>query len=148
MGSSFRMQRRFGRLVLVFGCLLAGTAGCSTPAPPVTAAFDGSYIGQDSLVGGGGFLCGLPLRDLMITVRNGEFDYPFQVAPPRDAPLPARIAPDGTVAGQMQYGTTGNSPRRDYITAWVILSGRITGTILDATIVDLRCARRLVVRRN
>jgi hypothetical protein len=142
------MRRKFGILVLVFGCLLAGTAGCSSPAAPLSTAFDGSYVGQDSLIGGGGFLCGLPMRDLTITVRNGEFDYPFQVAPPRDAPLPVRVAPDGTVTGQMQYGATGNSPRRDYLTVWVTLSGRITGTTLDATIVDLRCARRLVVRRN
>ena len=142
------MQRKFGRLVLVFGCLLAGAAGCSTPAPPVSAAFDGTYTGQDSLIGGGGYVCGLPMRDLIITVRNGEFDYPFQVAPPRDAPLPVRVAPDGMVTGQMQYGTSDYTPRREYITAWVSLSGRITATTLDATVVDLRCARRLVVRRN
>ena len=142
------MRRKFGRLVLVFTCLLAGTAGCATQAPPITTAFDGTYIGQDALIGGGGFLCGSPLRDLMITVRNGAFDYPFQVAPPRDAPLAVRIAPDGTVTGQMQYGATGYSPRRDYVTAWVILSGRITGPIMDATILDLRCARRLLARRN
>jgi hypothetical protein len=142
------MRRKFSRFVLVLGCLLAGAAGCSAPAPSITTAFDGTYVGQDGLVGGVDYLCGTPIRDLMITVRNGAFDYPFLVAPPRDAPLPVRIAPDGTAAGGMQYGTSDNTPRRDYVTAWVYLSGRVTGTILDATIVDLRCARRLVVRRN
>jgi hypothetical protein len=142
------MQRSFRRFVVVLGCLVTSGAGCSTTAPPMSTAFDGTYVGQDSLTGGGGYLCGLPVRDLTITVRNGEFDYPFQVAPPRDAPLPARIAPDGTVTGEMQYGTSDYTPRRDYVTAWVTLSGRITGTTLDATIVDLRCARRLIARRN
>ncbi len=142
------MRRKFSRFVLVFGYLLAGAAGCSAPIPPVTSAFDGTYVGQDGLAGGVDYLCGTPSRDLVITVRNGQFDYPFLVAPPRDAPLPVRIAPDGTVAGAMQYGTSDNTPRRDYVTAWVFVSGRVTGTILDATIVDLRCARRLVVRRN
>lgn len=142
------MRRKFSRFVLVSGCLLAGAASCSVPTPSVTTAFDGTYVGQDGLVGGVSFLCGTPMRDLAITVRDGAFDYPFLVAPPRDAALPARIAPDGIVAGGMQYGTSDNTPRRDYVTAWVYLSGRVTGTILDATIVDLRCARRLVVRRN
>ena len=107
------------------------------------------YVGQDSLVrGGDAFLCGLPTRDLSFTVRNGQFDYPFQVAPPRTAPLPVRLAADGTVAGQLQYGTSESAFRREYITAQAILSGRVTGDTLEATISDLRCTRRLIARRQ
>jgi hypothetical protein len=136
-----------GRLALFAGWLLAGAASCAPPAPP-SPAFDGMYVGQDSLVRGGGFLCGLPTRELSITIRNGQFDYPFQVAPPRTAPLPAQIAADGTVTGQLEYGTTEYTSWRGYLTAVAILSGRVTGDILEATISDLRCTRRLVARRT
>ena len=136
------------RLAFLCGWLLAGPAGCAPPAPP-SPAFDGMYIGQDSLVrGSAGYLCGLPGRDLSITIRNGQFDYPFQVAPPRTAPMPARVVADGTVAGQLQYGTTQSDFRREYITAQAILAGRITGDTMEATINDLRCTRRLLARRR
>ena len=140
-------EHALSRLALLCGWLLAGAAGCAPPAPP-SPAFDGMYIGQDSLVRGGGFLCGLPTRDLSITIRNGEFDYPFQVAPPRTAPMPVRVVADGTVDGQLEYGTTQPAARREYVTAQAILSGRITGDTLEATISDLRCTRRLLARRS
>jgi hypothetical protein len=136
-----------GRLTFFGAWLLAGAAGCAPPAPP-SPAFDGIYVGQDSIVRGGGFLCGLPTRDLSITIRNGQFDYPFQVAPPRTAPLPVQVAADGMVAGQIQYGTTEYTAWRGYITVLAIFSGRITGDTLEATISDYRCTRRLVARRN
>lgn len=137
----------FGRLAVLCGWLLAGAGGCAPPPPP-SPAFDGMYVGQDSLVRGAGFLCGLPARDLSITIRNGGFDYPFEVAPPRTAPMPARVTADGTVTGQLTYGTTDYTSRRGYITALAILSGRIVGGTLEATISDLRCTRRLLARRG
>ena len=136
-----------GRLALFSGWLLAGAAGCAPPAPP-SPAFDGMYVGQDSLVRGGGFLCGLSTRDLSMAIRNGQFDYPFQVMPPRTAPMLVRVAADGTVAGQLEYGTSESAFRREYITAQATLSGRITGDTIEATISDLRCTRRLVARRS
>jgi hypothetical protein len=135
------------RLAIFCGWLLAGASGCAPPPPP-SPAFDGMYAGQDSLVRGGGFLCGLPARDLSFTIRNGQFDYPFQVAPPRTAPLPVRVAADGTMTGVLEYGATDYTSRRGFTTALAIVSGRITGGTLEATISDPRCTRRLVARRG
>jgi hypothetical protein len=87
-----------------------------------------------------------------IEVQNGQFAYPFQVNPPRVAPLPVQIFEDGTLAGQMQYGTSLEedsllflrTPRTD----WVTLRGRITGAALEATITNIRCVRRLRAQRE
>ena len=90
------------------GLALAGCAGIADTTPPVPAAgaqFDGSYVGQDTLLSGVAFLCGAADLPERIEVQNGQFAYPFQVNPPRVAPLPVQIFEDGTLAGQMQYGT-------------------------------------------
>jgi hypothetical protein len=129
--------------------LLAGWAallsGCANP--PLTLAggqYDGTYHSRDILVSGVAFQCGTPSIPEEIQIRDGRFAYPFQVSPPRVAPLPVEIAGDGTMAGQMQYGTGEEIPAfsRDRID-WVYLRGRISGTILDATITTMRCARQL-----
>ena len=85
------------------GC--AGIAGTTPPAPAAGAQFDGSYVGQDTLLSGVAFLCGAANLPERIEVQNGQFAYPFQVNPPRVAPLHVQIFEDGTLAGQMQYGT-------------------------------------------
>ncbi len=62
---------------------------------------------------------------------------------------PWMMAADGSMAGQMQYGTGEEIPAlsRDRID-WVRLSGRISGTTMDATITTLRCVRRLTAQRS
>lgn len=142
-----------GPLSLLAGCAfaLAGCAGLPGAAPALPAAgsqFDGTYAGQNSLVSGWGFLCGAPSYPETIAVSGGRFDYPFAVNPPRTAPVAVQIAADGTFRGQMQYGTEDFGPRSRYLTAWVTVTGRITGTMLDATVTDLRCVRRLTAQRG
>jgi hypothetical protein len=131
--------------------LLAGAAlvsGCAPSVPAAGTQFDGTYAGQDTLVGGGGYQCGAPSFPETIAVRGGRFDYPYTVNAPRTAPLPVQVAADGTIHGQMQYGTSEYGPfRRDeFMPAWVTLDGRIVDTTLEATITDLRCVRRLTAR--
>jgi hypothetical protein len=136
------------RLVLLGGWA-AIFGGCTaTPAPvPAGTRYDGRYVGQDTLVAGVAFLCGAPALPLDISVRDGRFDYPFQVSPPRAAALPVIIAADGTMAGQMQYGTGEEIPEfsRDRID-WVYLRGRVSEAMMDATVSTERCVRRLTGR--
>jgi hypothetical protein len=138
------------RLYLLGGCAVV-FGGCAiTPRlPPAGPRYDGVYISQDTLMSGVAFQCGA--RDLpeRIEVRDGQFAYPFQVSPPRVAPLPVEIAPDGAMAGQMQYGTGEEiyAFSRDR-TDWVFLRGRISGTRMDATITTARCARQLAGQRS
>jgi len=131
------------------GCV--GFVGTTPSVPPAGSQFDGSYVGQDTLLSGVAFLCGAANLPESIEVKNGQFAYPFQVNPPRVAPLPVQVFADGTLAGQMQYGTLLEEdspwfgfPRTD----WVTLRGRITGAALDATITNIRCVRRLMAQRK
>ena len=129
---------------LLSGCAVV-LAGCVGPGlPPAGPRYDGVYVSQDRLVSGVAFQCGAPDLPERIEVRNGRFAYPFQVSPPRIAPLPVEIAADGSMAGQMQYGMGEElfGFSRD-LTDWVFLRGRISGTTMDATITTTRCARRL-----
>ncbi len=111
--------------------------------------FDGNYAAQDTLVSGVAFQCGQPILPERIEVRGGKFAYPFQVSPPRVAPLPVQVASDGTLAGQIQYSTGEDIPvlSRDR-TDWVLLRGRISGNTLEATITNLRCTRHLTAQRT
>ena len=136
-------------------CLaLAGCAGIADTTPPVPAAgtqLDGSYVGQDTLLSGVAFLCGAADLPERIEVQNGQFAYPFQVNPPRVAPLPVQIFEDGTLAGQMQYRHVAGGVRRCFRSLgrdWVTLRGRITGAALEATITNIRCVRRLRAQRK
>jgi hypothetical protein len=126
-------------------------AGCAipSPSPPAGTQYDGTYIGQDSLVSGVDFQCGAATLEERLDIRGGRFDYPFQVSPPRVASLPVQIAINGAMAGQMQYGT-GDEIRefsRDRVD-WVYLRGGITGTTMDATISNIHCVRRLIAERS
>ena len=134
------VQRMKTTALMAWVLALAGCAGIADTTPPVPAAgtqFDGSYVGQDTLLSGVAFLCGAADLPERIEVQDGQFAYPFQVNPPRVAPLPVQIFEDGTLAGQMQYGTVlqddsllvPRTPRTD----WVTLRGRITGAALEAT---------------
>ena len=148
------VQRMKTTVLTACGLALAGCAGIAGTTPPVPAAgaqFDGSYVGQDTLLSGVAFLCGAANLPERIEVQNGQFAYPFQVNPPRVAPLHVQIFEDGTLAGQMQYGTLLEEdlpmfffPRTD----WVTLRGRITGAELEATITNIRCVRRLRAQRK
>jgi hypothetical protein len=142
--------KRICRLALLAAWTLAVLGACAPPtAPPAGTAFDGTYAGQATLVSGGpGFICGELAQPLTIVVRSGRFDYPFEFDPPRTTPLPVQIAADGTLNGQMQYGTVDYTPRRDYLTAWATVAGRVSGTTLEATVAGLRCVRRMVVQRG
>jgi hypothetical protein len=138
------------RLYLLSGCTLLFCSCAIAPAPaPAGTQYDGTYTGQDRLLSGVAFQCGAPDMAETIEVHDGRFWYPFQVSPPRVAPLPVEIAADGGMAGQMQYGMGEEifGFSRD-LTDWVLLRGRISGTTLDATITTTRCARRLAGQRN
>ena len=128
---------------------LAGCVPAAPPLPPAGTQFDGSYAGQDMLLSGVDFQCGAANLTERIDIASGHFDYPFQVNPPRTAPLPVHVGIDGSVFGQMQYGMVDDNPFRSRMrTDWVTLRGQIIGDTLDATVINLRCARRLVVRRG
>jgi hypothetical protein len=133
---------------MLIGGLLGGCAVAT--GPPAGTLFDGSYTGQNTLIGGGGYLCGAPSYPVNLLIIGGRFEYPFAVNPPRTAPLPVQVVVDGTFSGQMQYGTENYLPgmRQSYHNAWVTITGRIAGDILDATIVDERCEWRLTARKG
>jgi hypothetical protein len=139
---------------IVLACLLpplALVAGCATPAgapPPAGTRFDGVYRGATELIPGVGFQCGQSDLPDRIIVRDGRFDFPFQVDPPRTTPIPVQIAADGSFAGRIQYGVVDYSRFSDYRTAWATVTGRIHGNELDATETDYRCARRSVLQRR
>ena len=128
--------------LLVFG-------GCAIQPAPAGTQYDGVYVGQDNLVSGVDFQCGAPSLREQLDVRGGRFDYPFQVSPPRVAPLPVQVDIEGRMAGQMQYGTGDEMIgfSRDRVD-WVYLRGDITGTTMDATISNIHCLRRLIARRS
>ena len=127
---------------VVGAVVLAACAAAAPPAPGIQ--FDGSYIGQDTLVTGVPFQCGDPVLLQRFEVRGGQFYYPFQVSPPRAAPLPVWVRTDGSLAGQMQYGVeTGLPFRQSFTTEWATLAGHITDGTLDATVTGFRCVRRL-----
>lgn len=138
------------RLLLLGGCA-AAVGGCATTPTmlPAGTRYDGRYIGRDTLLAGVAFQCGALDLPADINVRDGRFEYPFQVSPPRVAPLPVAVAADGTMAGQMPYGTGEEIPRfsRDRID-WVYLRGWVSGTMMDATVSTERCLRRLTAQRN
>ena len=125
--------------------MVLGSCALTPSVAPAGTQYDGVYIGQDRLLSGVTFQCGAPDLPEMIAVRNGRFDYPFQVSPPRVAPLPVEIGSNGEMVGQMQYGTGEEIPglSRDRVD-WVYLRGQISGTTINATITTIRCARRLV----
>jgi hypothetical protein len=145
---------RHFRLLSWMLCASALPAGCAPlpgmapAAPPAGTQFDGSYTGQDSLVSGVAFMCGPASQLATVEMRDGRFAYPFEVNPPRTVPMTVQVAADGTLLGQMQYMTEEDSPWLRHHTAWVTVTGRIAGAVLDATIVSERCARRLTAKRG
>jgi hypothetical protein len=129
-------------------------SGCVAPpgpmptAPPAGTRFDGLYQGESQLIRGSGYLCGPPAYAEAVTISQGTFAYPFPVNPPRTAPLPAQVAADGSVEGQLQYVVQDYDPRANVRRVWATLSGRISGAILEAIVVDERCSRRLLLQRR
>jgi hypothetical protein len=135
------------RAVLLI-CGLGGCAGMPQALPEAGTRFDGSYAGQNVLISGGGYLCGDPGHAETIAVIDGRFDYPFAVNPPRTTAVPVRIAVDGSLVGQLQYVTQDYLPLPRERNAWVTITGRIAGDMLDATISDARCRRRVTARKG
>jgi hypothetical protein len=99
------VQRMKTTALTAWGLALAGCAGIADNTPPVPAAgtqFDGSYVGQDTLLSGVAFLCGAADLPERIEVQDGQFAYPFQVNPlgsphcpfrsSRTAPWPVRCS--------------------------------------------------------
>ena len=140
---STRSAAALGLLALVSGCTVA------PHVPPAGRAFDGTYVGDTSLVRGGGYTCGLADLPRELTVTDGRFIYPFQVNPPASvAPMPVRIAADGRFNASMQYGTNDDLFGPRFITPWVTVTGRIANGTLEATESDLRCTRHSVLHRR
>lgn len=140
---------RFRGIMRVLSVVVAGLfAGCGASLPLAGTQYDGAYVGQNILIRGDGYLCGPGNAPLALAVHDGQFDYPFPVNLGRTAPVPVRVAVDGSLAGQMQYGTEDFTPRALYKTAWVTVRGRIAGGSLDAVINDDRCTHRFTARRS
>lgn len=128
--------------------LLAGCAATQPSGPPAGRQFDGTYVGHTALLRGWGFQCGIPDFPQQIIVRDGRFDYPFQVDPPTVTPVAVPIGADGSFHRSMQYGVFEPLYRRDYRTAWMTIDGRVTGNAIDITESDLRCTRRTTLQRR
>ena len=136
------------RLALLAASAL-GLASCVPAVPVAGTEYDGSYIVQDSLVSGVPFQCGEYNLLERIDIRGGQFAYPFQVNPPRIAPLPVRVTMDGALSGQLKYSTNEITPFfPELFIDWAVLNGRITESTFDATMTNYRCVRRLVARRG
>ena len=117
--------------------------------PAAGRAFDGTYVGNTSLVRGGGYPCGLPDLPRELTVTDGRFAYPFQVNPPASVvPMPVQIAANGTFRASMQDGTNDELFGPRFITPWVTVTGRVANGTLEATESDLRCTRHSVLQRR
>jgi len=127
-------------------------SACGTPlGPPAGPEFDGVYQGTSRLVGGGGPLCGNPDAQLALTVRDGQFDYPFLVNAPRTAPLRVQVAADGRFRGDMQFGVVeprGRDATTEYRTEWATVAGRIDGSTMQGTVENLECTRQIAMQRR
>ena len=136
-------------LASVLGCVGLLAVGCT--GPPVPAAgdqFDGTYQGDNRAVRGFGWRCDSPNYQDAVTVKDGRFTYTFIDQLARPAPIPVQIAADGTFKGQIQYGTDATTSFGQTITVWAIVNGRINGTVLEATVIDYRCTRQLMLQRH
>ena len=127
--------------------------GCTTTAlgPPAGPQFDGAYQGASRLVRGGGPLCGAPDEQLVLTVRDGQFDYPFLVNAPRTAPLRVQVVTDGGFRGEMQFGVVeprGRDAASEYRAEWATVTGRIVGSTMEGNIENLECTRQMSMQRR
>ena len=135
------------RLLLL--CLLA-LAGCAASVPPAGTQFDGPYAGQSTLTDGFGYVCSLPSYPLSISIHDGRFDYPVLIGAWGAGPIPVQVHQDGSLTGKLLYPTEDYSrvQGRNYISAWATIEGHISGTTLNATVSDYRCARQLALQRG
>lgn len=137
------------RTVAALG-VLALLGGCATQPslPPAGTAFDGTYVGSSVLTRGGGQPCGIADLPDRLVVKDGRFDYPFQVAPPTVTPLTVQIAANGTFDFQTKYYVTTEWSRLNYETPWVTIKGRVANGTLEIVESDLRCTRQSMLRRR
>jgi hypothetical protein len=137
-------------LLAALGCVGFLTVGCTGPAIPAAGnQFDGTYQGDNRVVRGFGWVCAPPSYQDAVTVTAGRFNYTFvdQLAQP--ALIPVQIAADGTFRGRIQYRTDStNENQGDGLTVWAIVTGRINGTALEASVADFRCTRQLMLQRR
>ena len=127
------------------------TACAPALGPPAGPQFDGIYQGASRLVRGGGPLCGYPDAQLALTVRDGQFDYPFLVNAPRTAPLRVQVATDGRFRGDMQFGVVeprGRDATTEYRTEWATVAGRIAGATMEGTVESRECTRQIAMQRG
>jgi hypothetical protein len=116
--------------------------------PPAGTRFDGDFAGQDTLIRGGGWVCGTAGYPLALSVREGRFDYPFAVNLTRTTPVAVQVASDGSFVRQLQYGTQNYTFSSLPMNDWLTVRGRIAGGTLDATITSDRCTWRLTAQRS
>jgi hypothetical protein len=136
-------------LVAALGCIGFLAVGCTPPVPAAGNQFDGIYQGDNRVVRGFGWVCAPPSYQDAVTIKDGRFDYTFidQLAQP--APIPVQIAADGTFRGQIQYWTDSYDLNlSEGLTVWAIVTGRINGSALEATVADFRCTRQLMLQRR
>jgi hypothetical protein len=100
------------------------------------------------VVRGFGWRCDPPSYQDAVTVTAGRFNYTFVAELARPALIPVRIAADGTFRGQIQYGTDAIDRWGHTIIVLATVTGRIDGTALEATVVDFRCTRQLMLQRR
>jgi hypothetical protein len=126
---------------------LAQCAAASPGVPPAATQFDGLYVGQSTLVRGWGYVCGAPSYPLQIPVLQGRFVYPIQVPPYGNPPVVVQLRADGSLSAAVLYTAETYLPPGGpgFRYAWINVAGRVAGPTLDATVVDLRCARRVTL---
>jgi hypothetical protein len=136
--------------LFALGCVGALAVGCTGPVLPAAGnQFDGIYHGDNRVVRGFGWVCAPPSYPDAVTVTAGRFNYTFidQLAQP--ALIPVQIAADGTFRGRIQYLTdSANESQTQGLTVWAIVTGRINGTALEATVADFSCTRQLMLQRR
>lgn len=135
-----RDSAALGALILLCGCTLA------PKLPPAGDQFDGTYVGDTRLVRGSGFVCGIADLPKSIVVKNGRFEYPFQVDPPTVAPLEVQVYQNGTFDHWEKY-LTPEAPRYNPVEGFVSVKGTIRNGTLAATESDMRCSRHSVLTR-
>lgn len=125
-------------------------SGCSAnqSGPPAGPQFDTVYSGSVRVIRGGGFVCGYNPETLVLTVRDGQFDYPFPVNGPRTAPLHVQVFADGRFRGDMQFGLVDPLTRSGYRMEWATVSGQINGPAMEGTIDNTECTRQMSLQRQ
>ena len=139
-----QIHRAFGA-----GLTLLLFSGCAAPMLPPTTQFDGTYVGDATLLRGFGDACGPSRYPLSVPIRNGRFDFTAQVSPWGNPIVPVEVRPDGWLSGSVLYLAPNyliHGPEFRY--AWMTVEGKVAGSTLTVSETDLRCTRRLNLQRQ